>query len=112
MDDRHCIPHITATQVSVVPSMNYGHHQRKQAGGQRSALALRALGMWRNSWINAARRAGALPVVSCSGQGGPRRPDSAISGYYDPASLGYTGCWRLLSREKGGVGEIIAVTKI
>jgi hypothetical protein len=50
--------------------------------------------MWRDSWIHTARQAGALAVFSCSGQGRPRRPDSA-------ASLGYAGCSRLFDRVKG-----------
>jgi len=45
------------TQVSTLPSGNYRQRQRNQADERLAALALRALGIWRDSWIQAARRA-------------------------------------------------------
>jgi hypothetical protein len=48
------------TQVSTLPSGNYRQHQRNQADEPLALLALRALGIWRDSWLQAARRARGL----------------------------------------------------
>ena len=47
-------------KISTAPRMNYRQHQRDQANGRLAVLALRALGMWRDSWSHAAHRAGGL----------------------------------------------------
>jgi hypothetical protein len=48
------------TQVSTLPSGIYRQHQRNRADERLASLALRALGIWRDSWIQAARWAGGL----------------------------------------------------
>jgi hypothetical protein len=55
------------TQVSTLPSGIYRQHQRDQDDERLTSLALRALGIWRDSWIEAASLGWGLETVSWSG---------------------------------------------
>ena len=92
-----------ATQVFTVPNMNYRQHQRNQADGLLAALALRALGICRDSRVHATHRAGALGVVFCSERRSPRGPIRRSMATIDSASrrlCDYAVCPRLLRRVK------------
>src|SRR5215469_10815093 len=74
-----------------------------------AALALRALGMWRDSRVHAAHRAGALAAVFCSEQRSPRGPIRRSMATIDSASVDYAVCPRLL---RPGLEKIITVPEI
>ena len=85
LDDRHCIR--TSPRGSGDASLHCAKHElsstsARQADGRLAALAARALGIWRDSWIRAAHRGWSLEGLFSALSSAVPGSDSAISDYY------------------------------